>query len=128
MELSQYEIRYLLRAAIKGEAVVDSIAEMMPNEEGKLSLDLGFAIREPLMAPRLASTKGPYVERSLNDSGCGAGLILSSLEPKCLRIEYVLQLKFKAFNNEAKYNAFLAGLRLAQVMGARHLWIFNDSN
>lgn len=52
IELRKYEIRYLLRAAIKGQAVINFIAEMVPNEEGMLSLNSGPTIREPPMVLR----------------------------------------------------------------------------
>lgn len=68
-----------------------------------------------------------YVDGSSNDNGSGVGLILSSPEPKQIRVEYALRLKFKASNNEAEYKALLAGLRLAQVVGSRYLNIFSDS-
>lgn len=77
-----------------------------------MSLGLSLTTREPLEAPFAASKWDLHVDRSSNGNGCGAGLILSSLEPKHLRIEYMLLLRFKAFNNEVEYEALLAGLRL----------------
>lgn len=67
------------------------------------------------------------MDGSSNDGGCGASLILSFLKSECLRIEYALQLGFKASNNEAKYEALLVSLRLACIIGAKHLHIFSDS-
>lgn len=51
IELSQYEIRYFLEAAIKGQAVVDFIAELMPNEKDKESLNLSSLVGEPPEVP-----------------------------------------------------------------------------
>lgn len=68
-----------------------------------------------------------YVDKSSNESGCGAGLILNSLKLKCLKIEYVLRLGFKASNNETEYEALIARLRLAWVVVDQHLDIFSDS-
>ncbi|CAL8990767.1 unnamed protein product [Prunus brigantina] len=42
-------------------------------------------------------------------------------------LEYALRFKFHASNNEAEYEALLAGLRLAKEMGARQIQIFSDS-
>lgn len=42
-----------------------------------------------------------------------AGLFLTLPKMERLKIEYVLQLRFKASNNKAKYKAFLVGMRLA---------------
>ncbi|CAL9011686.1 unnamed protein product, partial [Prunus brigantina] len=57
--------------------------------------------------------------------GCGAGLVLIS--PDKVVLEYALRFKFHASNNEAEYEALLAGLRLAKEMGAMQIQIFSDS-
>ncbi|XP_016651049.1 PREDICTED: uncharacterized protein YpeP-like [Prunus mume] len=57
--------------------------------------------------------------------GCGAGLVLIS--PDKVVLEYALHFKFHASNNEAEYEALLAGLRLAKEMGAKQVQIFIDS-
>ncbi|CAL8988533.1 unnamed protein product, partial [Prunus brigantina] len=66
-----------------------------------------------------------YVGGSSNAQGCGAGLVLLSLDKVVL--EYALRFKFHASNNEAEYEALLAGLRLAKEMGAKQIQIFSDS-
>lgn len=55
------------------------------------------------------------------------GLAFSSPTLEHLKIEYAFRLGFKAFNNEAEYNAILASLRLALDVGARQLDVFSDS-
>ncbi|KAM2606353.1 hypothetical protein TB2_035044 [Malus domestica] len=42
-------------------------------------------------------------------------------------MEYAIRFKFKASNNEAEYEALLAGLRLAKHLGVKRIDIFNDS-
>ncbi|KAM2716207.1 hypothetical protein EV2_045717 [Malus domestica] len=42
-------------------------------------------------------------------------------------MEYALRFKFKASNNEAEYEALLAGLRLAKHLGVKRIDIFSDS-
>lgn len=68
-----------------------------------------------------------HVDGSFNDSDYSAGLVFGFIVLECLKIEYVLRLKFKASNNKAEYEAFFAGLRLTQVVRAKHLNIFNYS-
>ncbi|KAM2069226.1 hypothetical protein ACFX16_000758 [Malus domestica] len=41
-------------------------------------------------------------------------------------MEYALRFKFKASNNEAEYEALLAGLRLAKHLGVKRIDIFSD--
>ncbi|CAL2246891.1 unnamed protein product [Prunus armeniaca] len=57
--------------------------------------------------------------------GCGASLILIS--PDKVVLEYTLRFKFHASNNVAEYEALLAGLWLANEMGAKQIQIFRDS-
>ncbi|KAM2228035.1 hypothetical protein ACFXTI_014779 [Malus domestica] len=42
-------------------------------------------------------------------------------------MEYALRFKFKASNNEAEYEALLAGLHLAKHLGVKQIDIFSDS-
>uniref|UniRef100_A0A2N9IF11 Integrase catalytic domain-containing protein n=1 Tax=Fagus sylvatica TaxID=28930 RepID=A0A2N9IF11_FAGSY len=55
----------------------------------------------------------------------GAGVILVS--PEGDKFEYALQLRFHATNNEAEYEALLAGLRLSKGMGIKALTVKSDS-
>lgn len=49
-----------------------------------------------------------YVDGSSNKKGSGAGLILKG--PENIILEYALRFSFKASNNTAEYEAFIAGL------------------
>lgn len=104
-----------------------SIVELVPNKEDNVQPNPSSSIGELLEAICSTLTWDLYVDKSSNNNGCRAGLILSSPKPEHLWIDYTLRLGFKASNNEAKYKVLLTVLRLAQVVGARHLRIFNDS-
>ena len=43
------------------------------------------------------------------------------------KIEYAIGIEFNATNNEVKYEAFLAGLRVASELGVKSLDAFSDS-
>ncbi|GKA78592.1 reverse transcriptase domain-containing protein, partial [Tanacetum coccineum] len=49
----------------------------------------------------------------------GAGLMLTNLEG--LEFTYALRFRFNATNNEAKYEALISGLRIAEQMGVKNL-------
>ena len=66
-----------------------------------------------------------YVDGSSNEGGSGAGLILVS--PEGHRVHCALRFRFKASNNEAKYEALIAGLKLAKEMQVELLDIYCDS-
>ena len=48
--------------------------------------------------------------------GTGARIVI--ITPKGIRLEHSFRLGFKAFNNEAEYEALLAGLRAVLDMSA----------
>ncbi|XP_022024911.1 uncharacterized protein LOC110925256 [Helianthus annuus] len=66
-----------------------------------------------------------HTDGASNDDGVGAGLRLFS--PDDHELTYSIRLEFRSTNNEAEYEAFLAGLQLALKMGARNLEANVDS-
>ena len=58
-------------------------------------------------------------------TGSGAGILLKNKEG--IMIEHSLTLSFPTLNNQAEYEASLAGLRLAEDLDAREIQIFTDS-
>ena len=65
------------------------------------------------------------VDGSSNQQGSGAGIILSG--PNGVLIEQALRFSFKASNNQAEYEALIAGMLLAKEMGAQSLLGKSDS-
>ena len=59
------------------------------------------------------------VDGSSNQLGSGAGVILE--RPNGVFIEQSLRFAFKAINNQAEYEALIAGILLAKEMGAKEL-------
>lgn len=49
------------------------------------------------------------------------------LSPEGLEISYAMKLNFKATNNQAEYDVFIAGLRLALTLKAEELKVRIDS-
>ncbi|XP_072076515.1 uncharacterized protein [Arachis hypogaea] len=62
---------------------------------------------------------------SSNNFGSEAGTILVNKEGT--QIEVFLKFEFPTSNNQAKYEALIAGLKLAKEMGATKVVIFSDS-
>jgi len=65
------------------------------------------------------------LDGSSNQQGSGAGVILEG--PDGLLIEQALRFAFKANNNQAEYEALIAGMLLAKEMGAKCLLAKSDS-
>ena len=65
------------------------------------------------------------VDESCNDKGSGAGIILCS--PEGDKVFYVLRFEFKATDNQSKYEAFIAGLRLVLALRTEKIKVRIDS-
>ncbi|GJZ06577.1 nucleotide-binding alpha-beta plait domain-containing protein [Tanacetum coccineum] len=66
-----------------------------------------------------------YTDGASNDHGSGAGLIL--IDPEGVENSYALRLNFENSNNDAEYEALLAGLRIAAEMKVEKIHAFIDS-
>ena len=114
IEMSEFNIRYKLRTTVKGQILAYFIMEFAPaqsTEATQLAPDL------PIW--RLS------VDGVANAQGNGAGLIPTS--PDGIDTKYTLIFSFQASNNEAEYEAVIAGLNLAHFMEADQLEVSNDS-
>ena len=65
------------------------------------------------------------MDGATNAQGSGVGLILTSLDG--INMEYALRFDFQASNNEAEYEAVIAGLNLTHTMEADQLEVSSDS-
>ena len=114
IELSEFDIRYKLKTAIKGQVLADFVME--------------FTSTEPVENTQ-ALTDLPIWKLSIdevtNTQGSIAGLILTSLEG--IDIEYALRFGFQASNNKAEYEAVIVGLSLAHSLKIDQLEVCSDS-
>jgi len=95
VELSHYELAFEPRRAIKAQALADFLAESTTPAE------------ERVLCPRPWNL---YVDGLSIKDGSGAGLIIES--PTGAQYEHALKFMFKASNNEAEYEALIAGIEL----------------
>ena len=65
------------------------------------------------------------MDGSSNKTGSGAVVIIES--DQGTQVELSLKFGFPASNNQAEYEALLAGLKLAKEVGAQKLNIYSDS-
>ncbi|GJX09643.1 putative reverse transcriptase domain-containing protein [Tanacetum coccineum] len=115
-ELEGHDIQYRPRISIKGQILADFIIER-PDKE---SPDELMAEPEELPEPWTLFTDG-----SSCIGGSGAGLILTN--PEGVEFTYAMRFRFEATNNEAEYEALIAGLRIAKQMGVKNLQANVDS-
>ncbi|XP_061356157.1 uncharacterized protein LOC133300599 [Gastrolobium bilobum] len=110
VELSEFDITFESRKAIKSQALADFVRELT-------SIQIGSSDRP--------ATWKVYVDGSSNSKGSGAGVIIEN--PKGIAIEYSMQIGFETSNNQAEYEALIAGLEQAKELGARRLQVYSDS-
>ena len=113
IELSEFDIRYRPKTAIKGQVLADFVMEFTSAEPSK---DAQTTTNLPIWKL--------FVDGASNAQGSGAGLILTSLEG--IDIEYALRFGFHTSNNEAEYEAVIAGLNLAHSLGVDQLEVYSD--
>ncbi|GJU60443.1 reverse transcriptase domain-containing protein [Tanacetum coccineum] len=116
IQLGEFGIHYRPRVSVKGQVLADFIVER-PEDEGQ---DNSAKEEEPLPARWTLFTDG-----SSCVDGCGAGVILT--DPEGMEFTYALRFQFETTNNEAEYEALIAGLRIAEKMGVRNLEVNVDS-
>ncbi|GJS20988.1 putative ribonuclease H-like domain-containing protein [Tanacetum coccineum] len=110
IELGEYDIQYRPRTSVKGQILADFIVEHPEDDP----LDTPMEAEEELPYPWTLFTDG-----SSCVDGSGAGLILINLEGA--EFTYAVRFRFDATNNEAEYEALIAGLRIAEQMGIKNL-------
>ncbi|KAK2427943.1 hypothetical protein QL285_026492 [Trifolium repens] len=109
LELSEFDIRYESRKALKAQVLADFVAEMTAPAPSSEEIERWTI----------------FVDGASSSTGAGAGIILEN--GKGIIIEVSLTLSFPTSNNQAEYEAFLAGLRLAEDIGVRNIKICTDS-
>ena len=114
IELSEFDIKYKPKTVIKGQVLAYFFMEFTSAEPAENTQTMtNFPIW------RLS------VDGAANAQGSGARLILTSSEG--IDIKYALRFGFQASNNEAEYEAVIAGLNLAHSMEVDQLEVCSDS-
>ena len=107
VELSEFDIRYESRTAIKAQALADFLAEMVED-------------REP-QEPRWML----HVDGAFSSKGSGAGVILEKEGE--ITVDFSIKFDFSVLNNQVKYETLIARLRLARDVGGSLLTICSNS-
>nr|XP_017245025.1 PREDICTED: uncharacterized protein LOC108216700 [Daucus carota subsp. sativus] len=126
VELGQFDIDYKPRSSIKGQALADFILEFpndpvlveeIPNTEAEVKTGEEEEASYPWWVMN--------VDGAVNQDGAGAGILLTS--PEGRKFKSAIHLGFPATNNDAEYEALIAGLRLAKELGVQRITIHSDS-
>ncbi|VFQ91505.1 unnamed protein product [Cuscuta campestris] len=102
MMLTQFNIEYRPRSAIKGQALADFLVEMT-------GLTPDLPVNKPAEQWWEMAVDGASGPR-----GYGGGIVFTT--PEGFRIYHAIVFNFKLTNNEVEYEALAGGLRLAQAL------------
>ena len=114
IELSEFDIRYKPKNVIKWHVLADFVMEFTSAEP-----------TENTQAPTDLPIWKLSVDGATNAKGSEAGVILTS--PEGIDIEYALKFRFQASNNEAKYEAIIAGQSLSHSLEIDQFEVCSDS-
>ena len=112
VELSEFDIRYQPRNAIKAQALADFIAEFTLSYED---------LREGEYNKKWVV----HVDGSSTLYAGGIGVVLQS--PEGDKLKYKARLQYQTINNEVEYEALLKGLELAKSVKADSILVLGDS-
>ncbi|XP_071704233.1 uncharacterized protein [Rutidosis leptorrhynchoides] len=116
IELGEHDIEFQVRNSIKGQILADFIAETIEEEE--------MPSTQIIVPPIEHEEWKLFTDGAPSSDGSGARLMLVS--PAGKEFTYALHFEFSMTNNEAEYEALLAGLRLARDLNIQHLKAYVD--
>ncbi|XP_073116137.1 uncharacterized protein [Elaeis guineensis] len=122
VRLGEFDIQYRSRPALKAQVLADFIAEC-PTADIQSGEDDPMKVGTSDCCSDL--TWVLHIDGASNARGSGAGFLLTG--PEGVTTEHALRFDFKASNNQAEYEALVAGLKLALELGIDRLQVFSDS-
>ncbi|XP_074337100.1 uncharacterized protein LOC141674277 [Apium graveolens] len=125
VELGKFDLEYMPRTAIKGQALADFLLEFDFAVDDKALVVLQPPHNEEFLEEFPHPWWILYVDGAINNGGACAGIVLVS--PEGHHLMSAIHFKFYATNNDAEYEALINGLKIALEMGVRNLIARSDS-
>ncbi|GJX29644.1 reverse transcriptase domain-containing protein [Tanacetum coccineum] len=119
IELGEHDISYQHRTSIQGQVLADFLTEVPTGEVNQVEQATTIANQETIEVWKF------FTDGSSNKGGLRAKLVLTILDD--VEFTYALRFEFKALNIKADYEALLAGLRITEFIGVKHIEVFMDS-
>ena len=121
MVLSEFDIEYIERKAIKGQAIADQLADFPVKD----SMPIQVEFPDEHILHITAHTWKMFFDGSNMQNGSGAGILFVS--PHGYTIPNSYKILFPCTNNIAEYEALTNGLKLAIEWNIIELHVFGDS-
>ena len=133
IELGEFDIQYKPRTAIKAQTLADFVVECTisdqevggQEEEKEEGHTMEIEAQDKDENLILKEYWILFFDGASKATSSGAGLVLKS--PEDFIIEYAIKLDFPTTNNEAEYEALIAGFGLAKALRVKNLKICGDS-
>ena len=107
VELSEFDITYRPRGAVKAQALADFVVDCTEPDEGVHE-------EQPVEQEKPEGVWLIMVDGSRSEQGSRAGVVIRS--PEGAEVSYVVKFEFQLTNNQAEYEPFITGLRLAHAL------------
>ncbi|PKI60748.1 hypothetical protein CRG98_018868 [Punica granatum] len=124
-QLTEYDIEYVSRTSVKGQAIADLLAEFSIDDY--TPINSGFPDEGILQVNVEEETPGwnMYFDGAVNSTGSGIGAVLISLKGRHFPI--AAKIDFPCTNNIVKYEASILGLQAAIDLKVKELeWKTRD--
>ena len=121
MILSEFDIQYVERKAIKGQAIVDQLAEFPMTDNAPMQIDFP----DSLVMYVTECTWKMFFDGSHTQNGAGVGILF--VTPHGYTIPKPYKLFFPCTKNVAEYEALINGVKLSLEWRITELHIFGDS-
>nr|GEX60838.1 reverse transcriptase domain-containing protein [Tanacetum cinerariifolium] len=115
-KLEGHDIHHRPRTSVKGQILADFIMERLKDDPQDTPMEDEKALLDPWIL---------FTDGSSCIDGSGAGLIITN--PEGIEYAYSIRFRFDATNNEAEYEALIAGLWIAEQMSGKNLQANVDS-
>ncbi|PKI78489.1 hypothetical protein CRG98_001129 [Punica granatum] len=124
-QLMEYDIEYVPRTSMKGQAIADHLAEFPIDDDTPVNsdfLDKGILqLNDEEESPRWKM----YFDGAVNSTRSGIGAVLIS--PEGCHFPVAAKIDFPCTNNVAEYEACILGLQAAVDLKVKELEVFGDS-
>ena len=111
-QLGSFDVRYRPRSSVKGQVLVDFVAEFSLRSEVEVVCHMEV---HPWKV---------FVDGASSAMGAGAGIVI--ITPKGIKLEHSFRLGFRASNNEVEYETLLVRLKAIWDLGAQEVEIYSD--
>ncbi|PKI43603.1 hypothetical protein CRG98_036006 [Punica granatum] len=124
-QLTEYDIEYVSRTSVKGQAITDHLAEFLIDDYTPINSD--FPDEGILQVNDEEKTPGwkMYFDGAVNSTGFGIGAVLIS--PEGRHFSVAANIDFPCTNNIVEYEACIIGLQAAIDLKVKELEVFGDS-